>query len=258
MRKLSVLMILIFIISVILSTAFSESGPMNQEKYLSNISLRKAIAYAMEREEITSSASEFGFELLPVNYLIPEGFYSVEGVDFRDYESRVGYSYNTEKAMEEWENAKEKLGVSELTLTYHCPNSPAQVALSAVIKEQIESVLLGLTIEVHAVSFPELLEIGDSGNYELLMIGWVPDAPDPTDYLNIFSESGNNWGNYSSEKYNRLLELAESESDMMKRMRILRKAESVLLKDVAIVPLCEWNPRDAVYYLSMSLEGDVE
>ncbi len=261
MRKLSVLMILIFVISAILSTSFSESGPIDQEKYLSNINLRKAIAYVVDREALISSLSDFDFDLLPVNYFVPEGFYSVEGIDFRDYDSNVGYSYNTEKAIEEWENAKEKLGVDTLILTYYCPDTPAHAAFSKVIKKQIQDVLVGLTIDVRPVPVPELLEIGDSGTYDMLIIGWstdYPNNPDPTDFLNVFGEFGGNWGNYYCQKYTKLLESAETESNLMKRMRTLRKAESVMLKDVAIVPIFEWDQYDIVYYLSMSIQGDVE
>lgn len=255
MRKLSVLMILILIMQVFLSISFSEDVA-TEESYLRNLNLRKAIAYVLDRDAILSSISDYGFDLLPVNYLIPEGFYSVDGIDFREYDSKVGYKYKIKSGIKRWEKAKKELGVSEITLTYYCVNTPAHNDLASEIKEQIESALDGITIEVHVVeNMDELIEVGESGNYDMLTVGWSPDSPDPTDYLNVFGEDGSNWGNYHNPQYLELLDLAEDESNLKKRMKILQQAETVLLKDVPIFTMFEWTPHYIVYFISMNVDG---
>ena len=51
------------------------------------------------------------------------------------------------------------------------------------------------------------------------------------------TESGQNNAGYSNEEYDSLIAQAKSEQDGEKRTELLRKAEDILMDDMAIIPI---------------------
>ena len=62
--------------------------------------------------------------------------------------------------------------------------------------------------------------------------GWYGDYADPTSFLDVFATgNGNNDAGYANPRYDALLARAVTETDAIRRMRILARAESLLIND---------------------------
>ncbi len=72
--------------------------------------------------------------------------------------------------------------------------------------------------------------------------GWYGDYGDPVTFLEINrSHDGNNDRDYSSSRFDALLDRANDEMDPAKRMAILRDAERILVEeDLPFIPICHY------------------
>jgi ABC-type oligopeptide transport system substrate-binding subunit len=87
--------------------------------------------------------------------------------------------------------------------------------------------------------------------FQIARRGWVPDAPDPASFLEVFAESsGNNQTGWSSRHYDALLSQASGEAVAVNRMKLLSRAEQVLIDEAPIIPLYH-------YANSYVVRGDV-
>jgi oligopeptide transport system substrate-binding protein len=70
-----------------------------------------------------------------------------------------------------------------------------------------------------------------SGNFEIARASWFGDYPDPTTWLDkMRTGNGNNDGEWSNERFDKLLEQASTQQGQQ-RMQTLREAEAVLLQE---------------------------
>lgn len=98
---------------------------------------------------------------------------------------------------------------------------------------------LGVEIEIQQMSFGELLERLDRRDFQMAMLGWIADFPDPYDFLDILfhGESDYNYMGYSNAEVNALLEKARLEKYHEERMRLYREAEEILVEEAPWIPL---------------------
>ncbi len=74
---------------------------------------------------------------------------------------------------------------------------------------------------------------------EMLIMGWIADYPDPQNFLDILfhTEAEYNSGNYSNPEVDALLDQAGIETDESKRFALYQKAEQILIREAACLPL---------------------
>jgi len=78
-------------------------------------------------------------------------------------------------------------------------------------------------------------------NFIISRGSWYGDYGDPTTFLDINrAGDGNNDRNYFNPEYDRLLDEAQSEADTGKRMRLLERAEELLLNDAPLLPIFQY------------------
>ena len=102
--------------------------------------------------------------------------------------------------------------------------------------------LLGITVEIRQTEWAAYLQDLYDKRYQMFLIGWVSDFPDPENYLDILfhSESGYNHTNYNNPVVDRLLEEAREIPDQETRFRQYNQIEQMILDDAPLIPL--WNP----------------
>jgi peptide/nickel transport system substrate-binding protein/oligopeptide transport system substrate-binding protein len=68
---------------------------------------------------------------------------------------------------------------------------------------------------------------------------WFADFPDPDNFLFplFHSQSTDNYAHYSNPEVDRLLDEARSEGDYLKRMRLYRQLEALIMADAPVVNL---------------------
>lgn len=77
------------------------------------------------------------------------------------------------------------------------------------------------------------------GNFEVSDGAWLADYNDPLNFLYLLdSDTGQqNYGNYSNPEYDRLLEAASQERDLVARAELFAEAEKIMLEDHPITPM---------------------
>lgn len=206
---------------------------LNTER-LMDARLRAALARAIDRTEV----AEIAFGENPLAFratgLLPPALGKTNDRLVPDLE----------RAREEWQQAG---GVqSTLTLLYSPaprPYLPAPAAVARHLRDRFRR--LGATVDLVEVPSSELIVKVNSGDYDLAIMGNIPDSPDPSDYLAavIGSEAvpqgpegasfAFNFSRYRSQEIDRLIALYRRQ----RREETLAEIGLILGRDVPLVPL---------------------
>ncbi len=110
--------------------------------------------------------------------------------------------------------------------------------LGATVKAVLERDL-GVTVNVEESNFGDYLSELDAHSYNLFVVNWVADYPDPENFLSALFHTGSprNYSNYSNAKVDALLDQANVEQDTAKRADLYRQAQQQIIDDVAAIPI---------------------
>ncbi|MGO0061188.1 peptide ABC transporter substrate-binding protein [Brevibacillus fluminis] len=200
----------------------------------SNASIRKAFAYAINRQEIVDHITQTNevpaFGLVPGSMTLkPDGY-------FTDNQEQTAKNM-LEKGMKE-------LGIKELppiTLSFNTAETHKKIA--EAIQAQWKSVL-GVEVKLENKEFKVFLEDLHQGNFQIGRLGSSASINDPIEFLKIFKDKNeSNMSRWENPRYKELLNRSDLEQDPEKRREILKEAESLLMDEMPIAP---------IYYYSMS------
>ncbi len=209
---------------------------------LANLNIRMAMTMAIDRESITEDVLKDGSKATYT--AVPMDF--ATGPDGSDYsEDQTKYTdvctYDADLAAEYWAAGLEELGISELTLdmTVDADDAPQKVA--QVLKEQWETALPGLTVNITVEPKKQRVEDMQNGNFELGLTRWGPDYADPMTYLGMWiTGNANNYGLWSNEEYDAIIaECTTGDlcTDAEARWARLYDAEAIVMSEAVIFPL---------------------
>ena len=228
----------------------SESNPI-----LGNKDFRLALNYGLDREEYAKIATN-GLYAPATRFVLP----AVAGVDGKTYcELEPCDVYQTtaelDKAKEHLEKAMKAEGISDPSeITIKLKISDDQTA--ALIVENCQSQWsknLGINVEIEKVTYKAMLADRVAGDFDLIYAGWMPDYDDPYTYLSYFvSSNAQNGGKFANEKYDKLVNTANTYSDTKTRLDMYGEAENILMSEAGIVPL---QVRQVPYAVKTGLKG---
>ncbi|MEM5016638.1 peptide ABC transporter substrate-binding protein [Metabacillus indicus] len=214
---------------------------LNQKnEALANVNIRKAIAMAFNKEDLTNEILNNGS--IPANYAVPKEFvtHPETGEDFREANGDL-LAYNAEEAKKLWEKGLAEIGQKEVKLVYLGGDTETSKTVDSYMKDQLQNTLPGLTIDVQSVPFSVRLDRDKNMDYDIQAAGWGPDYLDPISFSDLWiTDGGNNKMAYSNEKYDKLLKDAQTTlaNDPAKRFEALQEAEKVVLEeDAGIAPM---------------------
>ncbi|WP_282034813.1 peptide ABC transporter substrate-binding protein [Metabacillus indicus] len=214
---------------------------LNQKnEALANVNIRKAIAMAFNKEDLTNEILNNGS--IPANYAVPKEFvtHPETGEDFREANGDL-LSYNAEEAKKLWEKGLAEIGQKEVKLVYLGGDTETSKTVDSYMKDQLQNTLPGLTIDVQSVPFSVRLDRDKTMDYDIQAAGWGPDYLDPISFSDLWiTDGGNNKMAYSNEKYDKLLKDAQTTlaNDPAKRFEALQEAEKVVLEeDAGVAPM---------------------
>lgn len=234
------------------STFFLRLNQKNE--VLKNVDARKAIAMAFDKTGVTDVILNNGSK--PADYFVPANF--VQGPDGKDFRETAGNYLTTDvkKAQEHWKTAKQALGQDKVTLELLTYDDSTAKKVSEYLKEQLETNLEGLTVNIKLQPFKQKLDLETKMNYDFSISGWGPDYLDPMTYLDMFVTGGaHNQQDYSNPEYDKLIKEAKTTLVMEpeKRWENLVKAEKILLEDdAAIAPIYQ---RSRAYLQNTNVKG---
>ena len=209
---------------------------------LDNLNIRLAMTFAIDREAITADVLKDGsaatFTAVPMEFAAgPDGSdFSADQTKFSDV-----CAYDTAKAAEYWAKGLEELGITELSLDMVVDADDAPQKVAQVLKEQWETTLPGLTVNLTVEPKKQRVQDMQDGNYQLGLTRWGPDYADPMTYLGMWiTDNSNNYGLWSNADYDAIIaECTTGDlcTDAEGRWARLYDAEQLVMDDAVIFPL---------------------
>lgn len=230
------------------------------EEIFQNILVRKAINYAIDREDIVKNILH--------NQAYSHGNAGIVPPDaFGGYNTELvrtsSYSYNPQKARRLFAQAgfPNGEGFPSISIKYNIHPIHAEVANE--IASQLKKVL-NINVSLDGMPFQDLLEEQKRGIGQISKKSWYADFYSPENFLmNKFSKSnteGNtivshsNSSGYYNPKFDELLEKARSTTDIIERFNYFAQAEKILMEDAPIIVLWYEETIKVVYAKVRNLE----
>lgn len=196
-----------------------------QKPPMDDVNFRKAVAHAIDRDEIVRMISGGH---IPTSSFVPKGMFG--------YEPDVGLKFDVEKARGYLRQSPYKKTRPPVVLGFNTSEDHKRIAenIQAQLKRN-----LGLKVELRNEEWKVYINKLQVDAPQLYRSGWSVDYPDPDNFLNLwtsFSENNNtNWGD---KKYDDLIARGAIELDKIKRRLIYKRAQKYMLEEaVPIIPL---------------------
>lgn len=209
----------------------------HEHPVLSNKNIRKAIAMGWDKQGLADVILNDGS--IPLNGLVPKKFaYDASGKDFREFNGDM-LQGTLDEAKALWEQGLKETGVTEVTLGVNAADTDRAKKIGEYLKNQLETNLPGLTLELKNVPSNQRLEIEKAVEYDLSLGTWGPDYADPMTYIDMWVTGGSaNRMKYSNPKYDELVQQAKTDTDMERRLQTMAELERILIEeDAAIAPM---------------------
>jgi len=195
-----------------------------------DVNIRRAFSQAIDKDKLVSLI--FRDMLLAADGILPPG---MPGYN----ENLSGMDYDINRARE-LIAASSYGDVSELppvTITTAGRGGVISQALEAIIYEWRQN--LGVEVKVRQIEPQRFLYHLKQEKDEMFYTGWIADYPHPQDFLEVlfYSDSDNNYGEYSDPEIDALLEMAGVEQDSNLSLALYQQAEQQLVEDAACLPL---------------------
>jgi peptide/nickel transport system substrate-binding protein len=217
------------VIETIQGNVFTYLGFNLQDPDLKQLTVRKAIAHAINREEIIEyvlgGAARKAGALLPPDHWA--GNPGLSGYPFDPEHSRMllrkaGYNIN-----------------NPLTISYKTSNNPLRLRLSTIIQYQLGQV--DINIDLRSYDWGTLYGDIKSGRFQMYSLSWVGlNLPDIFRYVFHSSSTppaGANRGHFEDVRTDELIELAESKTDLKEQAEIYHELQKWLHEKLPYIPL---------------------
>lgn len=219
-------------------TAYIELNQREEDSPFNNKDLRLALSYALDRDslvqQILGDGSEASTNLLPEE----TGKDPDTGEDFTEVSDST-LSYDTEKAQEHWEKAKEELDIDTLEFELLAEDTDSSKKVAEYIQGAWED-LEGVDITIASVPFSVRLDRSEAGEFDAVVGGWAADYADPSSFTDLF-QTGNSYnrGQWSNDEYDELVEEAATThaNDPEERFQNLLDAEKILNEEMGVIPV---------------------
>ncbi|HEX3019296.1 MAG TPA: peptide ABC transporter substrate-binding protein, partial [Chitinispirillaceae bacterium] len=211
-------------------------------KPLDNKNLRKALVMAINRDELTKHVTKGG---------------QIPAACFTPYNT-AGYSYDPVLKFDPVEARKllneagfnEKNPLPAVSLLYNTSESHHTIAQAI---QQMWKQNLGIEVTLVNQEWKVYLASTHNKDYDMARMGWISDYNDPNSFLDMWiTEGGNNRTGWSNHGYDSLIDLASRTSNQSMRYEYFKKAESILLDELPIIPIYFYTN---VYLLHPSVKG---
>jgi peptide/nickel transport system substrate-binding protein len=188
--------------------------------------VRQAIAYAIDREAIVQATS---YGTAVANQLaIPKGN--------PWYAPYAKYGRDLDKAKTLLTEAGEAPKSMDMLVTSEYPQT---VTAAQVIADNLAP--LGITVNIRTVDMATWLDQQNSGNFDMLMMGWLGNIdPDDFYYAQHHTGGSSNAQKFSNPEVDRLLDAGRRETNPVVRRDDYAKAATLIADEVSYVYL--YNP----------------
>lgn len=218
------------------------SPNMDAVPELANLNVRLALTMAIDRDAITGDVLKDG-SAATYTAVPPEFAAGPDGSDFSADQTKFAdvCTYDATAAADYWTKGLEELGITELSLDMVVDADDAPQKVAQVLKEQWETTLPGITVNLVVEPKKQRVQDMQDGNYQLGLTRWGPDYADPMTYLGMWvSGNSNNYGLWSNADYDAIIDECTTGdlcTDAEGRWERLYDAEQIVMDEAVIFPL---------------------
>ncbi|MEZ4732136.1 MAG: ABC transporter substrate-binding protein [Caldilineaceae bacterium] len=214
---------------------------MEHPTFKDNPNLRKAIAWAIDRQTIADTIM-FGLAQ-PAQVAIPTNNWGYNPA------AEGAYGYDLAKAQEYYDQADPK--PTELTVKVS-PTYPDEVKMAELLQQDLSKIGINLNI-VQLEWSTWIQQVVSDGDYEMEIV-LISGGSDPDDFFYQWHHTGEvfNLWRYSDPEMDQMLEEARALTDQTARQEIYHQIQSKLLEDV---PLTHIIYRESVMASTTALQN---
>ncbi|KLI23770.1 peptide ABC transporter substrate-binding protein [Brachyspira hyodysenteriae] len=206
---------------------------------LKDVRVRRALSLAIDRNYIVEQITRGGEK--PAGALVPFGISDYEG-DFRENGgeyidiTKDGYVKNVEEAKKLMAEAGYPNGEGFPVMEFK-----ADPGLHVKIFEAVQQMWkenLGIDVTLTQEEWAVFLQTRYDRNITMARGAWDGDFDDPVNFMALcFSYSPNNYSVYSNKAYDDMINEVMLSGDQKFRMQTMHKAEEMLMREEAIIPI---------------------
>lgn len=202
-------------------------------KPFDDVRVRKALALSIDKKRIVERFIKGGEDT--ASHLTPKGV--------ANYDPPEGLGYNPGEARKLLAEAGYPGGQGFPTIHYlfdAAAGGGGKIhAKVAVEIQQMWQEELGIKMELRQMEKKVYLTTQSSLDYDVSRSSWIGDYNDPNTFLDLFlSNNGNNRTGWKNAQYDAFMAEANLQTDLDKRAELLRKAETILVRDEPpIIPI---------------------
>jgi oligopeptide transport system substrate-binding protein len=197
-----------------------------------DVRVRQALAMAVNREVLVEKITLAGE--LPAYGFVPEGT--------ANYTSQKVAWAKTNQA------ARDAEAIKLMTAAGYGPRKPLKFKLNYNTSENHKKIVVAIAamwkklgVEVELVNTEAKVHFATmrQADFEMARTGWIADYNDAQNYLFLSQTSTKqqNYARFSNPEYDKLMDQASVTSDAAKRAELLQQAETILLKELPVLPL---------------------
>lgn len=193
--------------------------------------LRRALAHLLDREAMAEVMGVFHAPML--SFIPPNTMPGYEPAE----DTAAAFDIALAKRLLAEAGYGDLKGLGPVVLLVNEESSHAEAARVAM--KQLRAV--GLDIRLETTRFPLFLKRAEEGDFHLRRAGWIADIHDPMAFLDLQAPWADTESGFKDERFSKLYYDSGFEADPAKRVRVLRQAEALLLKQAVVVPISQYH-----------------
>ena len=206
--------------------------------HLQDLRVRRALAMTIDRQLITDKVLKAGqipaYAITPPNTLgyYPPSTFSFDPAAARKLLADAGYPNGD--------------GFPVTEILYNTNEAHRKVAVAI---QQMWLEHLNIEVKLLNQEWKVYLDSESNGDYQISRAAWIGDYVDPNNFLDMWlCASGNNRTGWCNPEYDRLiLEQAPSAATEVERRAIFKRAETILLEDLPVIPIYTYTSKHLVH-----------
>ncbi len=194
---------------------------------LDDLRVRQALAYSINREELTEHVLKGGQK--PADHFTPP--------NTGGYTARASFDYDPDQARRLLADAGYPggEGFPRLELLFNTSESHRTLAVAV---QQMWKTELGIDIELYNQEWKAYLATRKERDFDIARAAWIGDYADPHTFLSLgVSDNGNNHSNWADPEYDALLAQAANTRDPDARHERFQQAEAILIEEMPFIPV---------------------
>ncbi len=200
-------------------------------KPLNDPRVRRALAITIDRKEIVDNVIRGG-KMPAASFVPPLGAYEFKGTLPLQVTDAVRQEAKTLLAQAGYPEGK---GMPKFDILYDTDDDNKRIAVAI---QQMWHKTLGIEVGLFQQEWKVYLDSLRKLSYDIGRSRWIGDYLDPITFLDLsVTDGGNNDTGWSNKAYDDFVHKASLSKDAGERMEYLKKAETILMKELPLVPI---------------------